>query len=130
MDEEKKDNIDLFNNPIIENFKKSLSPEQIAEYKKIGEYMYNNNDYQTVDIGSGVKQSNSVDSFNYAVQSLKSGLNPMDLSMEEVVQLNTYYGPKWYEKFDYKASEVPDLNIMFKNTKVQNTQRKKGRRRH
>ena len=32
--------MDLFNNPMVNNALKAMTPEQIEEYKKIGEHMY------------------------------------------------------------------------------------------
>ena len=99
--------MDPFNNPMIESAKKSMSPEQLAEYKRIGEYMYNNEVYKVSEIGSKVKEPEKADLILYATESLKSGGSPYDLSQPELRALIDVYGDKWYERFDLEADEVP-----------------------
>jgi hypothetical protein len=99
--------MDLFNNPMIESAKKSMSPEQLAEYKRIGEYMYNNDVYKVSEIGSKVKEPEKADLILYATESLKSGGSPHDLSQVELRALIDIYGDKWYERFDLEEDDVP-----------------------
>ena len=61
-------NIDLFNNPMVDSAKKALTPEQMEEYKKIGEYMYNNDVFKSG--GNIVNTEESI--LMYAVESLRS----------------------------------------------------------
>ena len=98
---------DLYNNPMVDMAKKALTPEQIEEYKKVGEYMYNNTNYKINEIGSKIKSPQEEDLILYATESLKSGLDPNDLSDDELRALIGVYGEKWYEKFDYREEEVP-----------------------
>lgn len=100
--------MDLFNNPMIQSAKNAMTPEQIEEYKKIGEYMYNNHDYNNIE---KVKDSSNTDLLSYAIQALKSGLDPCDLSKPEVQALTETYGEKWYEQFgiDDSKEAVPKL---------------------
>jgi hypothetical protein len=99
--------MDPFNNPMIESAKKSMSPEQLAEYKRIGEYMYNNEVYKVSEIGSKIKQPEKADLILYATESLRSGGSPYDLSQEELRALIDVYGNKWYERFNLEEDEVP-----------------------
>jgi hypothetical protein len=100
---------DLFNNPMAEAARNAMTPEQIEEYKKIGEYMFNNTDYTVVTTGSKVKNTNETDLVLYASEALKAGLDPFDLSEPELQALNSTYGEKWYLKFDLEPEVVPVL---------------------
>lgn len=105
MDEKKE--IDLFNNPMVDAARKAMTPEQVEDYKKIGEYMYNSVNYQIAETGSKVKAPTEENLILYASEGLKAGLDPMDLSDEELRALIQVYGEQWYEKFGYKEDEVP-----------------------
>jgi hypothetical protein len=107
MDEKKPQEIDLFNNPMVDAARKAMTPEQVEEYKRVGEYMYNSVNYQIAETGSKVKPPTEENLIVYAVEGLKAGLDPMDLSDEELRALIQVYGEEWYEKFDYTRDEVP-----------------------
>jgi len=98
---------DLFNNPMINAARKALTPEQIEEYKRMGEYMYNNTDYKTAIVGSQVRESKDEDLLVYAIEALKSGGDPQDLTETELQALCKIYGDNWYERFGFEESEVP-----------------------
>jgi len=102
--------MDLFNNPMVDSAKRALTAEQKDEYKRIGEYMYNNQNYNTVETGQKVKQAESEELVFYACQALKSRGDPQDLSKPELEALVQFYGNKWYEKFGFSEDEVPKLN--------------------
>ncbi len=102
---------DLFNNPMIDAARKAMTPEQIEEYKKVGEYMYNSVNYRISEIGSQVKESSEEDLILYATEGLNSGLDPYDLSQEELRALINVYGEEWYNMFDYTSDEVPKPTI-------------------
>jgi len=108
--------MDLFNNPMVEAAKKSMTPEQLEEYKRVGEYMYNNDVYKVSEIGSKVKQPENSDLILYATQSLKSGGSPHDLSGSELRALIDVYGDNWYERFGFTQSEVPKPAIQLVTT--------------
>ncbi len=108
--------MDLFNNPMVEAAKKSMTPEKLEEYKRVGEYMYNNDVYKVSEIGSKVKQPENSDLILYATQSLKSGGSPHDLSGSELRALIDVYGDNWYERFGFTQSEVPKPAIQLVTT--------------
>lgn len=110
-------NNDLFNNPMIDMAKKALTPEQIEDYKRIGEYMYNSTNYQISETGSKIREPTEENLFLYAVEGLKSGLDPNDLSDGELRALIRFYGDNWYEKFGFKKEDVPKpiLELVSKN---------------
>lgn len=97
---------DLYDNPMVRSAKKAMTPEQIEEYKKIGEYMYNNVDYHKAEMET-VKQPEPIDLLVYATEALKSGGSPMDLTKQEIAELESVYGKKWYEHFGIEESELP-----------------------
>jgi hypothetical protein len=100
---------DLFNNPMTNMAKKALTPEQILEYKKIGEYMYNSDIYKQTEFLPAVEQGTDQDYLLSAEESLKSGLLPTELSKKELDILMKIHGKEWYLKFGFSKDEVKDL---------------------
>lgn len=99
----------LFNNPMVESAKKSMTPEQIEEYKRIGNYMYNSVDYKNTVDSIDIKESNEEDLLIYAMEALKAGGDPKDLTEQELQVLNRIYGERWYEMFGLEEHEVPKV---------------------
>lgn len=104
---------DLYDNPMVRAAMKALSPEEQAQYKRVGRYMYDLN-YEADDPKDAIKR-NIVDPRTpeqvliQAEESLKSGLNPMELCDMEVYILSLVYGRTWYNDFDYEKSDVPPI---------------------
>lgn len=92
---------------MINSAKKALTAEQQQEYKKIGEYMYNNTDYNTIETSMVNKKPSVSELAHYALESVKAGGHPRDLSDDELSSLKQIYGPKWFEKFDYTENDIP-----------------------
>ncbi len=93
---------------MIQAAKKALTPQQIEEYKRIGEHMYSNTDYHLADVNNvRVKDSNPTDLLIYATQALRAGGDPKDLTEKELSMLVGVYGDKWYEKFDLDENDIP-----------------------
>ena len=82
----------LFNNPMVDAAKKALTPEQLEDYKRMGEYMYNSIDYKNAVMDPKVKETKEEDFVMYAVQALKAGGDPNDLTEPEIQGLNKVYG--------------------------------------
>lgn len=97
---------DVFNNPMVENAKKMLTPEQIEEYKKIGEYMYSNDTLKKIENRSLDKVNNEEYILQYASESLNSGLSPLDLSQTELETLKKIYGDNWFERFGLTIQDI------------------------
>jgi len=103
---------DVFNNPMVENAKKMLTPEQIEEYKKIGEYMYSNDTLKEIENKSFDKVNNDEYILRYASEALNSGLSPLDLTQTELETLKKIYGDNWYEKFGLTIKDIKnDIEI-------------------
>jgi hypothetical protein len=102
--------MDLWNNPLVNNALKALSPEQIADYKKIGEQMYGSIDFEDSKILNNMPPP-MAEAVAYVEQGVKSGLLPSDLTEDEVVLLSEAYGEKWYERYGYKQEDVPEPGL-------------------
>lgn len=99
--------MDLFNNPMIDAAKKAMTPEQLEEYKRIGQYMYNTVDFGSVEATVIETKPTIAELARYAETALRSGAMPTDLSEPELQAMSQVHGEKWYEKFDLKAEDVP-----------------------
>jgi hypothetical protein len=99
---------DLFNNPMVSSAKNAMTPEQIDDYKRIGEYMYNNVDYKNISMVSEAKEADIV---LYASEALKSGLDPKELTKQEIEALERTYGDKWYEKYNLEKEDLPVFTV-------------------
>lgn len=117
--------MDLFNNPMVDSAKKALTEEQMEEYKKIGEYMYNNVDYKNAEIGSKVKEANDDDLIVYASMALKSGADPHDLTQDELAALIRVYGNEWYKNFHLRKEQVPVPKMQITSDDILNDVSKK-----
>jgi hypothetical protein len=104
---------DLFNNPMVNKALKSLSPQQIEDYRKIGEQMYGNIDFTDSKILNQMSPPIE-EAVAYVEEGIKSGLLPVDLTEDEVALLSTTYGEKWYEKYGFKEHEVPEQGLSLK----------------
>lgn len=110
---------DIFDTTITEIAKKALSPEQLEEYKKIGEYIFNTTDYKTVEMGSKVNDKpTETDILFYASEALKSGGDPRDLSNKEIQVLTNFYGDKWYENFGFQKEDIRELVLDIVNNRT------------
>jgi len=109
---------ELLTNPYIEDAKKAMSPEDLERYKEIGKYMYETDIYQKAEFGEKVKEAKIEDFATYAIQGLKAGLDPMELSQKEIKALIDLYGVEWYLKFGFQENEVPKFNINLKDLKI------------
>ena len=84
---------DLFNNPMVENARKSMSPEQLQHYKEIGEQMHNSIDFNTNQVLN--QEEHLIESVAYVMEGLKSGLHFSYLSKDEEQLLENHYGKDW-----------------------------------
>ena len=90
---------DLFDNDMVRNALKSMTPEQLEYYQKIGEQMYNTIDFEKnriLDIAPSDEEM-----LRYIKSSFDSGLLPDDLEEGEKSFLFNMFGDKWYEQFGF-----------------------------
>lgn len=100
---------DLYDNPFVNSAKKAMTQEQIEEYKKVGEYMYNSIDYKEISLGSKVQVAGDDDLLFYATEAIKSGMDPKDLSHQELQLLLNSYGIEWFRQFGFEDNEINTL---------------------
>ena len=107
---------DLFNNPMVNNALKALTPQQIEDYRKIGEQLYGNINFEDSKILNNIPAP-MAESVAYVEEGIKAGLLPCDLTEDEVILLTEAYGEKWYERYGFKRDEVPEpgLSLKMKN---------------
>jgi hypothetical protein len=102
--------MDLFNNPMVNNALKAMTPEQIEEYKKIGEHIYGKINFEDSKIINQLPPP-MAESVAYVEEGIKSGLLPGDLTEDEVTLLSNAYGEKWYERYGFQEHEVPEVGL-------------------
>jgi hypothetical protein len=95
--------VDLFNNPALKQQFDSLPESEKIAYKKSGEYMYNNTNYDAVSS----TQSSIDDAVEDLRRAFQSGLMPWHLSEDEVKFLVGVYGDEWYTEFGFETATKP-----------------------
>lgn len=105
--------MDLFNNSMVNNALKSLSPEDIKNYKKIGESIYGNINFVDSKILNNLPPP-VAESVAYIEHGLQSGLHPRDMTEDEISLIVNTFGPKWYIKYGYTQDEVPEPGLSIK----------------
>jgi hypothetical protein len=105
--------MDLFNNPMVNNALKSMTSEQIKNYKTIGEHMYGNVNFVDSDLINKLHPPIE-ESVAYVEEGIKSGLLPCDLTEDEVSLLCNSFGPKWFERYGFQEHEVPEVGLSLK----------------
>ena len=99
----------LFNNPMVENAQKSLTNEQKEHYKRLGEEMYNNVDFEKSEILSNIDNSMK-ESGKYIYLQVRSGLHPSYLEENEKEIMSEIYGKEWYREFGYNEKDLTDVD--------------------
>lgn len=103
---------DLWNNPMVENARKALSPENLERYKKLGESMFNGMDFQK----STTAQPPALeDAIFYIEEGLKSGLHPSMLQSEETRIMREFRGDKWFEEWGYVENDLEKIHTLVKH---------------
>lgn len=97
---------DLFDNPMTRNIMKNLSPEEIENYKKIGEELYGGINFEKSEILTNAPPFISDESIAYVLEGIKSGLQPKDLTKDELNLLSEVYGKEWYLKFNFTKEDI------------------------
>lgn len=96
-----------------------IDPETEKEYKRAGEYMMNTVDYTK---GRPIVPELSEDDkvFMFAIEGVKAGLDPKELSEQELTVVFQRLGPSWFTQFGYAESEIrqPVLQLVGKPNKT------------
>lgn len=107
---------DLFNNPMVNNALKAMSKEDLEKYKKIGEKLYGNINFQDSTVVNQLITPVE-EAVAYVEEGLKSGLLPEDLEENEVILLHKTYGDKWYERYGFTRNQVPEPGLSLQTKK-------------
>ena len=106
-------NDDLFDNPMVRAAMAAMSEEEQEKYKKIGEQMYGNMNFN--DSRYTIDPNAKLDEARECLESqLRSGLHPSDMEDNEKAVLVDSYGDKWYEKWDYVEGDLIDIVTVMK----------------
>ena len=97
----------LFNNPMVDAARKSMSPEDLANYQRIGEEFYKNIDFEKCEVNNIPPVM--LASFNYIDSMIKSGYHPSMMDDDEKNLMNEILGEKWYEKYGYVEGDLIDI---------------------
>lgn len=101
---------DLWNNPMVNNALKAMSKEDLEKYKKIGEQLYGNINFQDSTLVNQLITPVE-EAVAYVEEGLKSGLLPEDLEENEVILLHKTYGDKWYERYGFTRDQIPEPGL-------------------
>lgn len=96
----------LFDNPSIQQFRDSLTPEERAKYDKIGNDLYN-----TLNFETGETEETMTDVFQQLKAMIESGLHPSFLTYEEKGFMEHYLGKEWYKQFGYLENDLNRVNM-------------------
>ena len=99
---------DLFNNPMINAAKQNMTPEQLEHFKKLGESMYENIDFENNEVNN--MPPPMVEALAYVCESIKSGLHPSFLEENEIALLKDAYGEKWYERWNFTEEDLKKID--------------------
>jgi len=102
--------MDLFSNPMVNNALKAMTSEQLENYKKIGEHLYGNINFEDSKILNNMLIPTE-EAVAYVEEGIKSGISPSDLDENEVILLTNTYGDKWYLRYGFKEEEVPEAGL-------------------
>ncbi len=102
-------NYGLFDNPSVRNLLKTMSPEDIEKYKKIGEEFYGQIDFEKSEVLANLAPP-MAEALAYIKEGIKSGLLPVDFEENEINLLREVYGDEWYKAFNFTEDDVKFLN--------------------
>jgi len=100
----------LWNNSMITSALNAMSHEELDNYKKLGESMFGNINFETASI----TDKNNVplflnDAASYICESIKSGLHPSMLTEDEKAVMENVLGKEWYKKYDYVKEDLDSI---------------------
>ncbi len=90
-------NHDLFDNPMVNAARASMTPEQLAQYQREGMYMFEMMDVTRDPLDDFVQQIEEL---------LQGGLHPSYLNDSEKLAMENVYGKKWYKKYGWNSLEM------------------------
>lgn len=101
---------DIWNNPMVNNALKAMSKEDLEKYKKIGEQIYGNINFEDSTVVNQLITPVE-EAIAYVEEGIKSGLLPEDLEENEVILLHKTYGEEWYKRYGFTRNQVPEPGL-------------------
>lgn len=101
---------DIWNNPMVNNALKAMSKEDLEKYKKIGEQLYGNINFEDSTVVNQLI-SPVEEAIAYVEEGIKSGLLPEDLEENEVILLHKTYGEEWYKRYGFTSDQTPEPGL-------------------
>jgi|UniRef100_A0A6C0D0B5 hypothetical protein len=95
----------LFNNEVVKNAIKALSPEDVQRYKNIGKELYGTVNFPEAKVLNNIPPP-MAESCAYVIEGIKSGLHPSMLSENEKALLFDVYGKGWWTKYGYVEEDL------------------------
>ena len=104
---------DLFDNPMVTAALAAMSPDEKEQYKKIGEQMYGNMNFEDARylVNPDVQMNKARECLE---GQLRSGLHPSDMEDNEKAVLADAYGEKWYEKWGFVEKDLTEITTVKK----------------
>lgn len=101
----------LWNNDMVNSAMESMSKSDRDKYAKMGESFYKDVDYETSTIidNSNVIPPFMKDAVLYIEESIKSGLHPSMMTLDETELMKSVLGAKWYEKYGYVEGDLTEI---------------------
>lgn len=97
----------LWNNQSIKHALKNMTSAEREKYKRFSDNMFNVVDIKERKVIQKMEPPLR-ESVKYVVEGLNSGLHPKYLLEKEVEVLYKYYGEKWYTRWGFKQSDIPE----------------------
>ena len=98
---------DLFNNPMINAARQSMSQEQIDTYARQGREVYDQFDFESGEF----LQDIVLNAAEELTITIRSGLHPSYLDKNEREVLVTAYGEEWYKQFGFDKEDLDEIRI-------------------
>jgi len=106
-------NNDLFNNPMVNAAREAMSEEEKEQYRKIGEQMYGNMNFE--DSRYLLNPEAKMSEVRECLESqIRSGLHPSDMNDDEKKILADAYGHEWYKKWGFVNDDLIDMVTVVK----------------
>ena len=97
-----------FDNAMIRQAIKDMSPEQLEKYQKMGNSMYKTIDFAKNQVLNNIDPPTE-EKLAYINSGLKSGLSPLDLERAELEVLSEVYGERWFERYGYTENDIGEM---------------------
>jgi len=95
---------DLWNNPMVESARRNMTPEQLAEYARIGEEIH-----QTDFTNPNLEKDFLEEPTRYISLALSSGIHPSFLSDNEKEIMRQTNGDQWFREWGYTEEDLNNI---------------------